>query len=103
MVKISKKVTDEVKKILPTIREEVKKEFKHWGHSYRECPDFYSDKKLLKTLPGAVYEYIILSWGISPERVNTDSAIRALNGKIFKDIHKITAHALRRLAFVQNK
>ncbi len=101
MATLSKKVTNEVKKILPEIREQVKKEFKHWGHAYEECPDFYSDAKLFKTLPCAVYEYIILSWGISPERVNTDSAIRALNGKIFKDIDKITAHALRRLACVK--
>ena len=100
MTKISKKVTDEVKKILPDIREEVKKEFKHWGHAYSESDDFYSDKKLFETLPCAVYEYIILAWGVSPERVNKDSAIRALNGKIFKDIHKITAHALRRLACI---
>lgn len=98
MEKISKKVRDQVTAILPDIREELKAEFAQWVGGYTETKNFYSDKKLFETLPCAVYEYVIIDWGVDPKLVSPDSAIKLLNGKILKDISKITAHALRRLA-----
>lgn len=98
MAKLSKKVIKEVIKILPEVRKEVLAEFERWQTSYKPGPEFYSDDSLLEILPYAAYEYIILAWSVDASRINKDKAIRALNGKIFKDIRKITAHALRRLA-----
>lgn len=98
MARLSKKVIKEVIKILPEVRDEVITEFERWKTSYKAGPGFYSDEKLLEILPYAAYEYIILAWSIDPSRINKDAAIKALNGKIFKDIRKVTAHALRRIA-----
>ena len=96
--KLSKKVIDEVKSILPELREELLIEFKKWQPAYIACPEFYSDEQVLAMIPYAAYEYIILAWNIEPGRIDKDEAIKALNGKIFNDIYKITAHALRRIA-----
>ncbi len=95
---ISKKVKKEILAILPELREELKAEFTQWEEGYTDNDNFYSDEKLLETLPCAVYEYMIICWGVNPGLVNPDSAIQLLNGNIIKDLRKITAHGLRRLA-----
>jgi hypothetical protein len=100
VARLSKKVINQVKSISPLIRNELLSEFERWGSCYVTCPQFFSDETLLKILPYAAYEYIILAWNVEPSRLNKDAAISALNGKIFKDIHKITAHALRRIACI---
>jgi hypothetical protein len=99
MAKLSKKVIKEVMNILPQLRKELMTEFECWDGSYKAGPAFYSDEHVLATLPYAAYEYIILAWGVDPIRINKETTIQALNGRIFKDIKKITAHALRRIAF----
>ena len=98
MAKLSKKVIQEVKNILPEVRKEVISECKRWDKNYAGSPDLYSEESILNILPYAAYEYIILAWDIEPCRIDRDSAIRALNGKRFKDIRKVTAHAMRRIA-----
>lgn len=98
MADLSEKVIEEVTSLLPGLRKEIAAEFEHWGDTYRTCPQFYSNEAILTALPSAAYEYIILAWGIDPARIDRTAAIEALNNKIFKDIHKITAHALRRIA-----
>ena len=98
MAALSKKVIHEVKSILPELREELLLEFDKWRPTYMACPEFYSDEQVLAMIPCAAYEYIILAWNIEPGRIDRDGAIKALNGKIFNDIYKITAHALRRIA-----
>jgi hypothetical protein len=100
VAKLSGKVINQVKSISPAIRKKLLSEFEFWENSYATCPEFYSDEVLLEILPYAAYEYIILAWNIEPSRINRDAAISALNGKVFKDIHKITAHALRRIACI---
>lgn len=97
---ISKHVKEEVKKLLPGLREEVKKEFMRW-HDYTPGDGFYSDENLFALLPGAAYEYILLCWGIEPHRVTMSSVLRSLNNKLFFDLRHIVAHALRRLALQQ--
>ncbi len=49
---ISKEVKDEVKKLLPHLREEVKKEFMHWD-KYKDSDGFYSDEEVFEILPHA--------------------------------------------------
>jgi hypothetical protein len=95
--KISKEVKAEVKKLLPRLREEVKKEFIHWD-KYRDNDGFYSDEKVLEILPYSAYEYILLSWGLEPSHVTISAVTQAINGKLFGDLKHITCHALRRLA-----
>ncbi len=97
---ISKEVKQEVIKLLPELREQVCKEFEHWD-KYEPNDRFYSDDKVLEILPYSAYEYILLSWGIEPNRVTLTSVIQALNNKLFSDLRHITCHALRRLAFTQ--
>ena len=99
-VELSKAVKDEVKKLLPALREEVKKEFVHW-ELYIGNEDFLSDEKIFEILPYAAYEYIILSWGIEPGRVTPTSVVHAMNNKLFGDLKHIICHALRRLALKQ--
>jgi hypothetical protein len=99
-VEISKTVKEEVKKLLPALREEVKKEFVHWD-LYTANEDFISDEKIFEILPYATYEYIILSWGIEPSRVTPTSVVHAMNNKLFGDLKHIICHALRRLALRQ--
>jgi hypothetical protein len=100
--KITKAVKDEVKRLLPRLREEVKQEFIHW-ELYHDDDSFYSDEKVLEILPYSAYEYILLSWGVEPERVTMESVIQALNSKLFGDLRSITCHALRRLASTQKQ
>ena len=95
--KISKEVKEEVKKLLPELRLEVMKEFKHWT-KYKTNDDFFSDEKILEILPYSAYEYILLSWGVEPSRITITSVVQALNNKLFRDLRHITCHALRRLA-----
>jgi hypothetical protein len=99
-VEISNTVKEEVKKLLPALREEVRKEFVHWD-LYTGTADFLSDEKVFEILPYATYEYIILSWGIEPGRVTPTSVIHAMNNKLFGDLKHIICHALRRLALRQ--
>ncbi|HTB06363.1 MAG TPA: hypothetical protein VK806_05365 [Bacteroidia bacterium] len=94
---VSKEVIKEVKRLLPALRKEIKKEFEHWHH-YVDGDEFHDDKKVMETLPYAAYEYIILCWGVQPERVNMPSVVSALNNKLFNDLRQVTSHALRRLA-----
>lgn len=100
--KISKEVKDEVKKLLPTLREQVLKEFEHWDR-YQDNDHFHSDEKVLDILPYSAYEYILLSWGVEPDRVTMSSVVQALNNKLFNDLRHIICHALRRLALTGNK
>jgi len=99
MTKISAKVIKEVKNILPELRDELAAELKRWGNEHKANDEFYSDEHVLTILPHAAYEYIILAWSIDPAQLDKEAVIGALNGKIFKDIRKITAHALRRIVF----
>jgi hypothetical protein len=104
LTKLSDKVIKEVKKILPELREELLEELERWEDSdkFKVCSEFHSDKHVMAHLPYATYEYIILAWGLDAKRLDKDAAIDALNGKIFKDIRKITAHTLRRIAFCEH-
>jgi hypothetical protein len=99
---ISKEVQDEVKKLLPRLREEVQKEFTHWD-KYTANNNFHSDEKVLEILPYSAYEYILLSWGIEPNRVTMTSVVQAMNNKLFSDLKHIICHALRRLALTEGK
>jgi hypothetical protein len=99
--KISNEVKEEVKKMLPELRLEVMKEFAHWK-KYQPNDAFHSDEKVLQILPYSAYEYILLSWGVEPSRINITSVVQALNNKLFKDLRHITCHALRRLALTEN-
>lgn len=94
---ISSKVTDKVKGLLPALRESIKKEFVEWN-GYAPAPGFYSDEKVLETLPAAAYEYLIITWGIPPARIDKRSVVYVMDNRLFNDMDKITAHALRRLA-----
>jgi hypothetical protein len=96
-IQLSKAVKEEVKKILPDLRNQVKKEFTHWD-MYKADHSFYSDEAVLEILPYSAYEYILLSWGVEPGRVTIPSVVHALNSKLFSDLKHITCHALRRLA-----
>lgn len=97
---LSDKVLEEVRKVLPEVRENVKKEFARWNN-YTPGSEFYSDDKVIKTLPSAAYEYIIIAWGIHPSRIDERSVIYVMDNRLFNDIKKITAHALRRLVPVR--
>lgn len=93
---LSAKVVQEVKKILPEVRNHVMQEFDVWN-TPAPGTDFYSDDKVIQTLPGAAYEYLIVAWGINPSRIDERSVIYVMDNRLFNDIKKITAHALRRL------
>lgn len=96
---ISAKIVKEILTQVPEVRDEVKKEFTRIN-AYSACPEFYSDDLLIDTIPCAAYEYIILCWGVEPSRIDVESVIFALNNNRLKDMKKIIAHALRRLASV---
>lgn len=96
-IHLSKAVKEEVRKILPELRKQVSKEFTQWVR-YEANDYFYSDEEVIETLPYSAYEYILLSWGIEPDRVTIESVVHALNSKLFGDLKQITCHALRRLA-----
>ena len=95
---LSQKVITEVKQLLPELRKEVVKEFYLWDEAYFPNHVFFSDDAVLQVLPIAAQHYFILGWGIKPERVDKRNAENILAGKAFKDLPKITAHALRLLA-----
>lgn len=94
---ISEYIKEEIRNILPLVREEVKKEFMRWN-DYTPGAHFYSDEKVFELLPYAAYEYILLSWGVEPHLVSMASVIRSLNDKLFFDLRHIVAHTLRRIA-----
>ena len=81
---------------MPEVRNNVIMEYDAWGNYY-PGKAFYSDEKVIETLPGAAYEYLIIAWGIQPSRIDERSVIYVMDNRLFKDIKKITAHALRRL------
>ena len=94
---ISVRVTERVKSILPELRKSIEKEFAEWN-GYSPAQGFYSDEKVFETLPSAAYEYLIITWGIAPARIDQRSVVYVMDNRLFDDIHRITAHALRRLA-----
>jgi hypothetical protein len=98
---ISKEVKAEVKKLLPRLREDVKKEFIHWDR-YKLTDAFHSDDEVFEILPYSAYEYILLSWGLEPSHITITSVVQAMNNKLFGDLKHITCHALRRLALCHN-
>jgi hypothetical protein len=101
-ITLSVEVEEEVRKSLPLLREQLKKEFLHLDNYYKPCTDFYSNDKVIELLPCAAYEYILMKWGIEPTLVTMPSVIKALNDKLFSELPLIAAHALRRLATKQS-
>lgn len=95
---LSNKVQAEVKRLLPELRKQVVKEFYLWEDAYFPNHAFFSDDAVMQVLPIAAQHYIILNWGITPERVDKRNASNMIEGKAFKDLPKITEHALRLLA-----
>lgn len=83
------------------MREQVLREFEHWD-KYHANSYFHSDEKVLEILPYSAYEYILLSWGVEPDRVTMASVVQALNNKLFNDLRHIICHALRRLALTES-
>lgn len=92
---LSPEFSEQVKKLLPSLRKETEEELTLWG-DYIPCPEFYSDEKVLETLPFAAYEYISIGKKIKVER---RLIIDWLNEGTFKEIiEAVICHALRRLA-----
>jgi hypothetical protein len=98
--RLSAETLQEILELLPAIREEVRKEFELSGE-YNAGHEFYSDDMFIDILPYAAYEYIILAWGVKPIRVDIESVYYAMNNRRFKDLKKIMAHGLRRLASIK--
>ena len=96
--KLSQKVITEVKRLLPELRKQVVNEFYLWDDAYFPNHAFLSDDAVMQVLPIAAQHYIILSWGIKPVQVDKRNACNIIEGKAFKNLPKITAHALRLLA-----
>lgn len=97
-ITLSNEVEEEVKRFLPLLRAQLKKEFIRMENYYKPGADFLSDDKVIEYLPCAAYEYILMKWGIEPALVTLPEVIKALNDKLFSELHLITAHALRKLA-----
>src|SRR6185312_4048918 len=97
-VTLSNEVEEEVKRFLPLLRAQLKKEFVHMESYYKPGTDFFSDDKVIEYLPCAAYEYILMKWGIEPALVTLPEVVKALNDKLFSELHLITAHALRKVA-----
>ena len=95
MQQISHKVEREVIRLLPDIRMQVREELNKCGRVAGHA--FYSDKKILETIPYAAYEMLILSWEIAPEFIDIDTMVHALDTKLFPSLPKIVCHTLRRL------
>ncbi|MDE2026240.1 MAG: hypothetical protein KGJ07_07135 [Patescibacteria group bacterium] len=95
MKKLSSAITEQVKKMPPEIRKEVKEELKKWD-TYKLGEEFYSDEVLIKTIPYSTYEYVLLAKRI---RVDKSTVINWLNSGLFNEdmLEKVIAHALRRL------
>jgi len=98
-LKLSRKTRQEIKRLLPELREVVKKEFVHWDR-YQAHDGFYSDENIIEILPYAAYEYILLSWAIEAHTITIQSVVEALNNKLFQDLRRIICHALRRIALL---
>jgi len=95
MKKISPKTVSLVKRMLPALREEVKKDFGKWTE-YIPDDDFHSNKKVIEMLPFAAHEYLLVTRSF---RADKAMIIEWFNLGIFNDfLDKIIAHALRRLA-----
>ena len=100
MKRISPEVVDQIKLLLPELRKEVKKDFTFWKN-YSIDDAFYSDDAILALIPYCVYEYYELTKGLTI--LDEELLFSLLNGGIFLDIQKITAHALRRFIEVEGK
>ena len=95
--KLSQKVKEEVKRLLPELREKVKKEFKEW-YTYHDNEAFYSDEALMQILPFAAYDFLLLNWCIKPDRIKYRDVIYTLDNRLFGHLPLIISHALRKLA-----
>jgi len=100
-MELSKEVIEEVKRLLPEIRTRVENEMKKFDVTPGK--PFYSDKAILATLPHAAYEYIILSWGVSPEHIDKTNLHHAINSKLINHMPKVLAHALRKVCAAKSE
>ena len=99
METLSQETIAEIKRLLPELREKVEKEFSSWP----DCKitfEFCSDDEVLRVLPLAARDYVILSMHINPARqyVEPDKVIYFLNTRLFNSLPQIVSHALRLLA-----
>ncbi|HSY76625.1 MAG TPA: hypothetical protein VK890_07200 [Bacteroidia bacterium] len=96
MKKLSSAIIKKVEQKLPELRSETKEELEKWGESKLDDA-FYSDAKVLKTVPYSAYEYILLAKRI---KVDKPTVMDWLNAGLFDDdmLEKVIAHALRKLA-----
>lgn len=92
---LSVSFTKQVKKALPRLRKETKKELRSWN-IHEPGESFYKDEKLLEAIPYSAYEYLLIAKRIKVDRT---SIIEWLNDEMFtKVLDIIICHALRRLA-----
>lgn len=101
MEELSNEVKEEIKRLLPGLREQVISEFAKLGIT--PTKPFYSDKACIESLPYAAYEYIILCWEVAPERIDKEALLSAINNKLFTSMHKIVAHGLRKMGKVNHE
>jgi hypothetical protein len=93
--KLSPAFTEQVKKKLPVLRKETETELAAWGE-YIPHDAFYDDKKVIETIPFAVYEFLWLNKKMKMQR---KTIIEWLNEGMFKNVlDKIICHTLRKLA-----
>ena len=84
-----------IKLRLPELRQEAKKDFGKW-EEYTEVSNFYSDEKVIKALPFAAHEYLLISRELRVDKMLT---IEWLNLGLFDEfLDKIIVHALRNVA-----
>ena len=98
-MKLDQKVIESIKAILPDVRRKVQKEFNEWNE-YVPGLEFHSDEAVIESFPYAIYEYLILSTTIQPDRIDIRSAMNAVRNGFIKEseLSRIVSHALRRLA-----
>ncbi len=95
MKRISPKMVAKIKQKLPELRNEAKKDFGTW-EEYTEVSNFYSDEKLIKMLPFAAHEYLLINRDLRVDKMLT---IEWLNLGLFDEfLDKIIVHALRNVA-----
>lgn len=95
MFRLSIKLKDEVKHILPALRKETEEELARWGNCSIAAV-FYDDKKVLEILPFAAYELLRIGKRM---RLDKSTIINWLNEGILKSVlDEIICHALRKLA-----
>jgi hypothetical protein len=95
MKKLSPKMIVKIKQRLPELRQEAKKDFGKW-EEYTEVSDFYSDEKVIRALPFAAHEYMLINRDLRVDKMLT---IEWLNLGLFDDwLDKIVIHALRKVA-----